>query len=222
MAKRQAVTVWEQGNLTYALGIDTGALSSLEVLTRTATAQEAIRETATGDIIPASPALSGAPNMLTELGKEFRLREALEPIRGNYDYILIDTSPALSVLTINALTASDKLIIPSGADMFSLQGIVGIINTVDSVRKYCNNPDLRIDGILLTRYNSRANLTKEIMTFAEQIASMMQTEIYQTTIRENISIREAQANRLDIFAYDRRCNGAVDYGNFIEEFLKGR
>lgn len=211
-----------QGNLTYAVGVDTGALSSLEVLTQTATAREAIKHTATGDILPASPALSGAPNMLTELGKEFRLKEALEPIRGSYDYIIIDTSPALSVLTINALTASDKLVIPSGADIFSLQGVAGIINTVDSVRKYCNNPELEIDGILLTRYNSRANLTKEVMAFAEQIAIMMRTKIYQTTIRENISIKEAQANRLDIFTYAPKSNGAIDYNAFIEEYLKGR
>lgn len=208
-----------QGNLTYALGIDNKALTSLEVLTGTATAEEAIQETATGDVIPASPALSGANEIITETGKEYRLKEALEPIRSRYDYIILDTSPALSVLTVNALTASDKLVIPSEADTFSLQGIVGISSTIAAVKKYFNK-ELRTDGILLTRFKPRTNLSKEIAGFADQIANMMQTKVYQNTIRENISIRMAQANRTDIFSYDPKSNGAADYNAFIDEFLK--
>lgn len=208
-----------QGNLSYALGIDNKALTSLEVLTGTATAEEAIQETETGDVIPASPALSGANEIITETGKEYRLKEALEPIRSRYDYIILDTSPALSVLTVNALTASDKLVIPSEADTFSLQGIVGISNTITAVKKYFNK-ELRTDGILLTRFKPRTNLSKEIAGFADQIATMMQTKVYQNTIRENISIRMAQANRKDIFAYDPKSNGAADYNAFIDEFLK--
>lgn len=210
-----------QGNLSYALNVDGRALSSLEVLTGTSTAAEAIQETAAGDVIPASPALSGANGILTETGKEYKLREALEPIRESYDYIVVDTSPALSVLTVNAFTASDNLIIPTGADSFSLQGVLGLNQTIATVRKYCN-PGLKIDGILLTRYSSRAVLSKELANMANQIASMLGTKVYTTTIRENISIKEAQTSRQDIFRYAPKSNGATDYNAFINEFLKER
>ncbi len=210
-----------QGNLSYALGVDTRALTSLEVLTGTATAEEATLTTPGGNIIPASPALAGAESLIKDTGREYRLKEALETIRSSYDYIIIDTSPALSILTVNAFTASDKLIIPTGADTFSLQGIVGINQSISAVKKYCN-PSLRIDGILLTRYSSRAVLSRDLATLADQIAAMMETRVYKTTIRENISIKEAQTSRTDIFTYAPKSNGAADYNAFIDEFLKER
>lgn len=209
-----------QGNLSYALGVDSRALTSLEMLTGTATAEEATLSTAGGYIIPASPALAGAESLITDTGREYRLKEALEPIRNEYDYIIIDTSPALSILTVNAFTASDKLIIPTGADTFSLQGIVGINQSITAVKKYCN-PALRIDGILLTRYSSRAVLSRDLATLADQIAGMLDTKVYHSTIRENISIKEAQATRVDIFTYAPKSNGATDYNAFIDEFLEG-
>lgn len=210
-----------QGNLSYALGVDNRALSSLEILTGTATAEEAIQEAEAGAVIPASPALSGANGILTEIGKEYKLKEALEPIRENYDFILVDTSPALSVLTVNAFVAADKLIIPSGATTFDLQGVTGIHQTIATVKKYCN-PDLQIDGILLTRYSSRAVLSKELASLADQIAAMMETRVYRTSIRENISIKEAQTSRTDIFNYSAKSHGSTDYNAFINEFLEGR
>lgn len=210
-----------QGNLSYLCGINNRAFSSLEMLTGTVTAKDAIQATPAGDIIPASPALSGADLLITEIGKEQRLKEDLEPVKGNYDYIIIDTSPALSILTVNALTASNTLIIPTGADILSLQGIGGIQNTLASVRKYCN-PALKVDGILLTRYSSRAVLSRELASFAEKIAASFDTKIYKTTIRENISLKEAQLNREPVFTHAPKSNGAIDYNAFIDEFLQER
>ena len=211
-----------QGNLTYTSGIDTRSLTSLETLSGTATAEEAIQHCEKYDIIPASPALSGADSIITDTGREYRLREAIDPLRQNYDYVIIDTSPARSILTVNAFTASDKLIIPTGADAFSLQGIGGISEVIAAVKKYCN-PALVVDGLLLTRYSARAILSRDLAQLAESIAGMMQTTIYKAFIRENISIREAQALRTDIFTYAPKSNGAADYNAFIDEFLaKGR
>ena len=139
-----------QGNLSYSLDAKQTNLTSLEVLTRQATAKEVIQKTETGDIMPSSLQLSGADLMLTQMGKEYRLKEALEPLKKSYDYIIIDTPPALGILTVNALTACTGVIIPAQADIYSLQGIGQLNNTIDAVKKYCNK-DLILKGIVLTR-----------------------------------------------------------------------
>jgi chromosome partitioning protein len=210
-----------QWNLSYAAGADSKGRSSLDVLTGSATAAEAIQHTKTGDIIPASPYLSGADSMLTEIGKEYRLKEGIESIRDDYDFIVIDTAPSLSVVTVNALTASNKLIIPSGADIFSLHGIRGLYSTIDSIRKYCN-PSLRIDGILLTKHNPRARIRRDLADYANQIAAALGTKVYRTVIRNCISIEEAQTRQESIFDYAPRSNAAADYNAFISEFLEER
>ena len=210
-----------QGNLSYSSGIERKALTSMEMLTGTATAAEATQATPAGDIIPASSTLAEANSIITDTGREYRLKEALEPAKGNYDYIIIDTSPARSILTVNAFTASDKLVIPSEANAYSVQGIGGLSETIIAVKKYCN-PALVVDGILLTRYNPRTVLTRDFTAFAEQVAASLDTRVYKTKIRENISIKEAQALQTDIFSYAPRSNGAVDYNAFIDEFLQER
>lgn len=210
-----------QRNLTYVSGIDAASITSLDILTGKATAAEAIHHCEKYDIIPSSANLSGSDRIITDTGREYRLKEAIDPLRQNYDYVIIDTSPARSILTVNAFTASDKLIIPTAADAFSLQGIGGISEVITAVQKY-TNPALVVDGILLTRYSARTILSRDLATLAEDVAGMMQTSIYKAFIRENISIREAQALRTDIFTYAPRSNGAADYNAFIDEFLKGR
>jgi chromosome partitioning protein len=144
-----------QGNLTYALGASDTGLTAFDILTRTVEAGAAIQHTNQGDIIPASPALAGTDTVINEGGKEYRLREALAPIKGAYDYIIIDTPPALGILTINALTACTGAIIPAQADdIFSLQGMGQLHSTIQTVKQYCN-PSLKVKGILLIRFNSK-------------------------------------------------------------------
>ena len=183
-----------QGNLSYSMGASNKAISSLEVLTGTATAKEAIVQTAQGDLIPASPALSSADALLKDTGREYKLREALEPILGDYDYIILDTPPAIGTLTINALTACNSVIVPAQADIYSLQGIGQLVQTVQTVKRYCNR-DIAIKGLLITRYNARALLTKDMTELLEDTANHLQTKLYTTKIRECIALKEAQASQ---------------------------
>lgn len=208
-----------QGNLSFNLGAGHKALSSLEVLTGTATAQEAILHTDTGDLIPASPALAGADGIITATGKEYRLREALEPLRSSYDYIILDTPPALGILTVNALTACTGAIIPAQADAYSLQGIALLAQTVDVVRKYCN-PALKVKGIVLTRYNARSVISRDMMKLMESTAAQLNTKVYKTTIRECTAIKEAQAVQETIYGYAPKSNATADYTALVDEILK--
>ena len=208
-----------QCNLSYSLKANSSPLSSLEVLTKTATAKEVIQQTELGDIIPASPSLAGADNLITEIGKEYRLREAVAPIQAEYDYIIIDTPPALSILTINALVVSNSVIIPVQADTYSLQGLGGMADTINQVKQYCN-PALTIKGIVITRYNSRAILTRDITEYLNQVAGQLNTKVFSTKVRECIAIKEAQTVQQDLFIYAPKSNGAVDYNNLIIEITE--
>ena len=207
-----------QTNLTFDLGLTSAPLSSMEVLTGTATAREAITNTPGGELIPGSPTLAGADLVIEGTGKEYRLREALEPLQLDYDYCIIDTPPALGVLTINALTASDSVIIPVQAEVHSVQGIGLLYEAIRAVQKY-TNPGLKVEGVLLTRYNGRAILSKDMRENLEKIAQDLDTKVFQTPIRECISIKEAQALQSDIFRYAPRSNASKDYEALIEDIL---
>lgn len=208
-----------QTNLTYGLGADAGQVNSMDVLTGEATAQEAVQHTQQGDIIPAGEDLAGADKVITDTGKEYRLKEALADIAVNYDYCIIDTPAALGTLTINALTASNSVIIPVQADIYSLQGIGQLAKSIEAVKKYCNK-DLYIRGILATRYNGRAIISKDMLANLEEAAGQLNTRLYSTPIRECVSIKEAQASQQDIYSYAPKSNAAKDYKALIEEFLK--
>lgn len=208
-----------QQNLSYSMGASNRAISSLEVLTGTSAAREAIVSTPQGDLIPASPALASADTFITSTGKEYRLKEALEPILGDYDYIILDTPPALGTLTINALTACNSVIVPAQADIYSLQGIGQLAQTIQTVEKYCN-AELSIKGLLITRYNARAVLTKDMTDLLEDTAKQLHTKLYKTRIRECIALKEAQASQKDIFTYSPKSNATADYTAFIKEVLE--
>ena len=207
-----------QCNLSYSLKATGKPLTAMEVLTGTATAQEAILATDQGDIIPASQMLATADLIINQTGKEYRLAEALDPIRSEYDYILIDTPPALGILTVNALTAADSVIIPAQADIYSLQGISQLEDTIRTVKKYCNQK-LTIKGILITRYSARAVLNRDLSDLLKQKADQMETKLFNTKIRECIALKEAQATQADIFSYNSRSNAAMDYKALLEEML---
>ncbi len=170
-------------------------------------------------IIPASAALSGADLEMTAIGKEYRLQEALQPLRDDYDYIIIDTPPSLGILTINALTASDKVVITAQADAYSLQGIWQLFNTIQAVQRY-TNPGLSLKGILLTRHNPRSILSRDLTEMIEDAARDMQTFVYRTAIREGVAVREAQASRQDLFSYAPKSKAAIDYMAFTDEFIE--
>lgn len=205
-----------QGNLSYTAGASTTGGTVLDVLTGEKQATEVIQHTSAGDIIAASKSLSGADAYITQTGKEYCLKEALEPVREMYDYAIIDTPPALGILTINALTACDSVVIPAQADIYSLQGIEQLAATIKPVRKY-TNPSLTIAGILLTRYSPRSVLSKEVAELAGELAQRMGTKVFKSTIREAIAVKEAQISRQSLYSYAPRANVTEDYTRFIEE-----
>ena len=206
-----------QTNLTYGLGARTDGLSSMDVLTGNATAQEAIQHTQQGDCIAGSEALAGADATIKDTGKEYRLKEALEGLQ--YDYCIVDTPAALGTLTVNALTAAGSVIIPVQAEIYSLQGIGQLNQSIEAVKKYCNH-DLYIRGILITRYNGRAIISRDMQSNLEEAAAQLKTSLYSTPIRECVSIKEAQASQQDIYSYAPRSNAAKDYTVFVDEFIE--
>lgn len=208
-----------QGNLSYSFGAEPDGKSALGILTGDIKAAEAVVHTEQGDIVPGGKALAGADAFITDTGKEYRLSEALAGLGSMYDFIIIDTPPALGILTVNALTACTSVIIPAQADIYSLQGIEQLGETMVPVKKYCNS-GLYIEGILLTRYNPRAVLSRDIVSYMEQMAVKLETRVFDTKIREAVSIREAQMLRTDIFSYAAKSNVAADYSTFIDEILK--
>lgn len=211
-----AVDLDAQRNLTSTMNARAEAKTVLGVLTGETTAAEAIRHTEQGDIIPASKALSGADLAIVGTGKEYKLKEALEAVKADYDYIVMDCPPALGILTVNALTAADSVIIPAQADVYSLEGIADLEETIEPVRKYCN-PSLTIAGILLTRYNGRSILSREVTTLAEQLAQRLGTKVFKTTIREGVAVKEAQISQQSLFTYAPTANVTEDYRAFIRE-----
>lgn len=208
-----------QGNLSYTMGANTQGYNLLGVLQRPETAKEEIQHTEQGDIIASSPSLVGADNLITQTGKEYRLKEVLETIAEEYDYCIIDTPPALGILTINALTACTGAIIPAQADIYSLQGISQLNGTVQTVKKYCN-PALYIMGIVLTRFNGRSIIRREVAEMLEQTAEQLNTKLYKARIRECTALVEAQATKQSIYKYAPRSNATADYKALVAEMLE--
>lgn len=211
-----------QGNLSYTVKANTTSeYNSFEILKGNIDASTAIQKAMDFDIIASSPSLAAADALIIETGKEYRLKEALENIKSNYDYILIDTPPSLGILTVNALAVCTGVIIPSQADIYSLQGIGHFLNTVTTVKKYCN-PKLKIMGIVLTRFNPRTIISRDIEKMVENTAERIQTKLYKTKIRECTAIKESQISQSDIFTYAPESNAAADYKKLTEEIILKR
>lgn len=207
-----------QGNLSFSVGADKQGVSVLEVLKQEVSAPDVIQHIGTIDVIPASISLAGADMQLTETGKEYRLKESIEPLRKNYNYIVIDTPPALGILTVNALTASDEVIIPAQADIYSIDAIGQLYNTIKAVKQYTNKT-LSITGILLTRFSDRTVLSRDLANMIQKTAEQLNIKLFTARIREAISIKEAQASKQDIFSYAPKSKVAADYMGFVDEFL---
>ena len=198
-----------QGNFSTACGAENYNVQTIyEVMKRAASIQEAVQHTKGGyDVVPANIMLAGAEQELSQTGKEHRLKEAVAP-------------PSLGVLTVNAFTCATDILIPTTAGIFATVGISQLNETVTSVQKYCN-PNVKIRGILFTKFNPRANISRQMKELAEQLSEYIAAPIYETYIRSAVVVEEAQANRQDIFDYANRSTVSEDYKAFIEEFLKG-
>lgn len=209
-----------QTNLSLTTNTNRANKTILGILTGEVEAQEAIINSPEfADVIPASKNLAGADSFITGTGKEYSLKEALEPIKANYDYIILDTPPALGILTINALTACDSVIIPAQADIYSIQGVTQLLETIEPVRRYTNS-DITIKGILLTRFNSRTTLSNELRELLEDKARELNTKVFKSTIREAIAVKESQILGRSLFNYKPSANVTNDYREFIKELIE--
>ena len=214
-----AVDLDPQGSLGFSVGADTETSATIyDVLKGEVKVQFAIQKTDAMDLIISSILLSGIELEFTKTGREYLLKEALKPMQDRYDYILLDTPPALGILTINAFTASDFIIVPMLPDIFSLQGIAQLDETVERVKKYCN-PNISIAGILLTKYNPRTLLGREIHGTVELIARDLNIRVFDSFIRNSVAASEAQSVQKNIFDYSPRSTVARDYGKFLDELL---
>lgn len=209
-----------QSNLTHALKAPQTEANIYTSLKAPETTERAIVNSIRYkcSLIPATRELSMIDKEIPAEGREYRLKQALATLEDKFDYCIVDTPPALGTLTINALTASESLIIPTSADMFSLEGIGQLSSTIQTIRQL-TNPSLYIRGILLTRYNKRSVFRASIAELLEELASKLNTRVYQTYIREGVALPEAIALRESLFDYAPRSNVAQDYKHLIEEII---
>ena len=210
-----------QCNLCLSSGVDmlTVEKTLYDVFKGTATVDDVIVSGLGFDILPGGLALAAADMDFTQAGREYMLSEALETIADRYDYAVVDTAPMLGILTTNALTAADGVIVPLTADVYALQGLNQLNGLIRNVRKYCNR-GLKIYGLLLTKYNDRQNVSKVLRDQVDRAAAQLETKVYKTTIRESVAVREAQLLRCDFLKEAPNANATIDYKSFVAEFLE--
>lgn len=209
-----------QGNLSFSLQADnTTGRTIYHVLKGEWRMRQAIQHTPLCDVVPCDVVLSGIELEFTGSGREFLLRERLAPVLGQYDYVLIDTPPGLGFLTINALTAADAVLVPVLTDLFSLQGILQLADTVEHVRDACN-PQLHIAGILLVRYTPREELSSIVRDTAQMLGEKLQVPVLQTCIRSSVVVTKAQVLRQDITKYAPKNMAVQDYIRLADELLE--
>ena len=214
-----AIDLDPQGNLGFSLGLDIeDGYTIHDVLKGTVSMKDAIQSVNGCDIVTSNILLSSAELDFAGANRELLLKSALDSVLNDYDYIIIDTPPALNILTVNAYAVADHLIIPMAPEILSLLGLTQLKETVDSVRQSVN-PHLNVLGILLTKYNRRTLLAKEVSELAENIATQMDTCVFDAKIRPSVSAAEAPAHGESIFEYSPRSNPAADYREFITEVL---
>lgn len=212
-----------QGNAGSGLGVNVeeGDKSVYHLLTKTATFDQVVRQTSNEllDVIPACKHLAGAEVELVNVrGRENMLKDALEPLRSMYKYIIIDCPPSLGLLTLNAMMAADNVIMPVQCEYYAMEGMAHFISTVAKIKQFLH-PKLKLDGGVLTMFDSRMNLSKQV--FAE-VSRFFGDQVYKTPIPRNIRLAEAPSFGQSIFDYDPACRGANAYIQLAIEFLSRR
>lgn len=210
-----------QGNATMGSGVDKNGvdLSGYDVLTKRASAAEVIVsvENSGFDLLPANGDLTAAEvELMNEIGREHRLRLCLNAIRENYDYILIDCPPSLNLLTVNALSAADTVLIPMQCEYYALEGLAALMNTVEQIQETVN-PNLQVEGILRTMYDPRNSLTLDV---SGQLSQYFGDKVYKAVIPRNVRLAEAPSYGLPALKYDRASKGAVAYLALAGEMVR--
>ncbi|MDR1026616.1 MAG: ParA family protein [Lactobacillus sp.] len=210
-----------QGNASTSMGIDKrgSMLSSYDVLVGEKKLSQAIvwTDVPNFSIVPSSPDLAGAEIELVDMERrEYALRDALSSDAVNYDYVIIDCPPSLSLVTINALVASDAVIVPLQCEFLALEGITDLIKNINAIKKNFN-PKLELQGVVLTMYDKRNNLTQMV---EEDVRSFFGKKVYQTVIPRNVRISEAPSHGKPVLLYDFNCPGSQAYISLAGEVLK--
>lgn len=209
-----------QGNATSNLGFSKdGKFNSIyQVMAEEKTVQEAIYETNVKNlsIIPSNIHLAGVEVELVYMNqREFVIKKIFDQIKNDYDYITIDCPPSLGLITINAFTASDAVIIPIQCEFFALEGLSQLMNTIRLVKKKLN-PEISIDGVVLTMFTSRSNLGKQV---AEEINKFFADTVFKTTIPRNVRLAESPSYGEPVYVYDKSCLGSKAYQSLVEEYF---
>lgn len=210
-----------QANATSGLGIDVDSveLGTYQVLELTRAAKETIVKTSSPnvDLIPSHIDLVAIEIELVDKDdREYMMKQAISELKEEYDYILIDCAPSLGLLTLNALTAADSVIIPIQCEYFALEGLGKLLNTIKSVQRI-HNPDLDIEGLLLTMYDSRLRLSNQVV---EEVKKHFSDMVFDTIIQRNVRLGEAPSYGESIIKYDASSKGASNYLNMANELLK--
>jgi len=210
-----------QGNATMGSGINKMdlELSAFDVLMGEKPIAEVLTKSIEGDydLLPGNADLIGAEvGLLDELAREIRLRNAVDEIKENYDFIFIDCPPSLNMLTVNALVAATSVIIPMQCEYYALEGLSALLESIEKIRKYLN-PDLKIEGLLRTMYDPRNNLATQVST---QLLEHFGKKVYRTIIPRNVRLAEAPSHGLPVIKYDKSSRGALAYLALAGEMLR--
>ena len=210
-----------QGNATMGSGVDKSALprSVYDVLTQRCAVQEAViaAKTAGYDLLAANADLTAAEvELLSFEGKEYRLRDALQQLDSQYDYIIIDCPPSLNMLTVNALVAAHSVLIPMQCEYYALEGLSALVTTINQISQHLN-PALKIEGLLRTMYDPRNSLTKDV---SNQLIQHFGDRVYNTVIPRNVRLAEAPSYGIPALVYDNKSRGAMAYLALAGELLR--
>ena len=209
-----------QGNATSGLGVSKDVeLSVYDILIGDTEFDETLQETAIKNlkVCPSNISLAGAEvQLVSMMSREQRLKTKLDKIKDQYDYILIDCPPSLGLVTLNAFTAADSVLIPVQCEYFALEGLGQLLNTVNLVKKHLNK-NLEIEGALLTMYDARTNLSNQVV---KEVKKYFEDKVYKTVIPRNVRLSEAPSYGMPITVYDPRSKGAKAYEKFAKELLK--
>ncbi len=209
-----------QGNASSGLGVEKEVENSTyDILVNETEMSEAVQTTIIKNlyVCPSNMSLAGAEvELVSMMSREQRLKEKLEPVKDIFDYILIDCPPSLGLITLNAFTASDSVLIPVQCEYFALEGLGQLINTVNLVKRHLNK-NIEIEGALLTMYDIRTNLSNQVV---KEVKKYFDNKVYKTVIPRNVRLSEAPSYGMPITEYDPKSKGAKSYEKFTREFLK--
>ncbi len=209
-----------QGNATSGLGIDKESVEQCiyDVLIEDLDLERVILATEIEDLflVPSAIRLAGAEiELVPAISREMKLKRALEKVRAEYDFVLIDSPPSLGLLTINALTAADSVLVPIQCEYYALEGLSQLMNSIRLVQKHLN-PDLKLEGVLLTMFDARTNLAIQVV---EEVKGFFRDKVYCTIIPRNVRLSEAPSHGKPVILYDPKCRGAEVYQDLAEEVM---